>query len=375
MNPISIFEDNLGNKCFMVVDTVVHGIAAGGIRISESVSLEEVKALAQAMSYKFAMFDIEMGGAKVGIRLKDGNDKGSAMLNFKKYLQPLINRLNYIPGVDLGSDEHDIDALYRRVWWRRIKIDSSYFTAIGIGACLDFIAQRYSLKKMRITLSGFGKVGYFLLKELIHSNAEVVAISNKYGYIHSDSGLDKQKLITLKDNYSDEWIFHYGLEIFPKDKVYAVTSDIIIPAAEAYAINSQNLELLDTKFICPIANIPYQNGTAAKLSSKGIVCFPDFVTSVGGVLSHYFYSQGCPFSDIEKNVRSRIFSMLDYLYKNSGDDYYSYALKYAQNKIQKNNKIENNRNGKLTPKLKAKIFLSGYIPKWLIKKYYKLAGK
>jgi len=372
---ISIFEDDVGNSCFMVIDTLVKGISAGGIRINESVTLEEVKELAREMTYKFALFDIEMGGAKMGIRLKEGNSKEVAILNFRKNIQPFIKRLNYIPGADLGSDQSDINLLCKKIWWIRRESNTAYFTAIGIKACLDFIAKQYNLSAMRVALSGFGKVGYFLMKEFIKLNIKLVAVSDREGCILSDSGLDKQKLLVLKEEYPNEWIFRCGLKILPREALYTVPCDILIPGAEAYAINPQNAERLNTKFICPVANATYHQDIISRLSEKGIIFFPDFVTNAAGVLGSYFYSWGCSLDEAGNNIRAKMFSMLSHIYKNSGNNYYGYALEVAKKKIERRNESEGRYKNSFLSALKTKLFLAGYIPAWLLKRYTKFSEK
>ncbi len=85
---IETFSDSLGNEFYSVIDTLFNGISAGGIRINTSVTLDEVKDLAKNMSYKFAIFDIPLGGAKIGVRLKDEPMRNEALVNLKKYLIP-----------------------------------------------------------------------------------------------------------------------------------------------------------------------------------------------------------------------------------------------------------------------------------------------
>ncbi len=115
-------------------------------------------------------------------------------------------------------------------------------------ACLNFIKSQYRLQDAKVALSGFGSVGYFLVKKVIEQGINLVAVSNKYGCIYKDDGLDKEELLESKKQFNnDEWIFHIKHRILPKEILYTFPVDILIPGAEAYAINDKNINFLKTK--------------------------------------------------------------------------------------------------------------------------------
>lgn len=269
----SIFKDSLGNECYFVIDTLFKGVSAGGVRIHSEITLQEVKDLARNMSYKYALFDLPIGGAKTGIKLKDNSFKSPALINFKENLRPFIEQLLYFPGKDLGTSEEDIALIFKGILYNNWHGYSSYYTAVGMGSCLDSIKNKWDFKNLNVALSGFGAVGYFLVKKFIEQGINLVTISNKFGCIYNKSGLDKDKLIELKEKFDEDWIFHFTKDILPKEELYTLPADVLIPGAEAYAINTQNIYHLKTKFICPVANIPYQEGIMEKLRQREIIFF------------------------------------------------------------------------------------------------------
>ena len=56
---------------FVVIDNLNLGVSKGGIRMTPTVSIEEVSKLARTMTWKNAMADIPFGGAKAGIIADD----------------------------------------------------------------------------------------------------------------------------------------------------------------------------------------------------------------------------------------------------------------------------------------------------------------
>ena len=85
----------------------------GGLRYSPNVSIDEVSALAQWMTYKCTILDIPYGGAKGGLRI-DTNEYSKEDLekitrNFTKSLFPYIGSNKDIPAPDVNTDSQTMD--------------------------------------------------------------------------------------------------------------------------------------------------------------------------------------------------------------------------------------------------------------------------
>ena len=370
---IESFTDSSRNEYYLVIDTLFNGTSGGGIRIHDDVTLEEVTDLAKNMSFKFAIYDIPMGGAKIGIRLKDETIKREALANLKEYLRPFIKSYLVFPGKDLGITEEEVALIYKKILRQKHNSYSSYYTAVGLIACLNFIKSQYGLKDIKVALSGFGRVGYFLVKKLVEQGINLVAISNKYGCIYKDNGLDKEELLKLREQFNnDEWIFHIKHKILSKEILYTLPVDILIPGAEAYAINKKNINYLKTKFICPVANITYHKDILSELNRRRVIFFPDFVSNGGGALGSHLLSWGFSFKETERLVTSKITKTLHFLYRNSKKNYYGFALKLAEDKLKMRNELEEKF-------AREKIFhlirnycrtLKNIFPRLLLRNYY-----
>ena len=64
---IKVYDHKIKMKGFLAIDNTVFGPGKGGIRMSPSVTEEEVFRLARTMTWKNALADIPFGGAKAGI--------------------------------------------------------------------------------------------------------------------------------------------------------------------------------------------------------------------------------------------------------------------------------------------------------------------
>ncbi len=62
-----MYDPASGMRAVIVIDTTTFGVAAGGIRMLPDITTEEIIQLARVMTYKFAVLDMPVGGAKSGI--------------------------------------------------------------------------------------------------------------------------------------------------------------------------------------------------------------------------------------------------------------------------------------------------------------------
>ena len=105
-----IYNDpELGFEAYIVVDTLGENIGWGGMRMSTTVSLDEVKALARGMTLKSRVCGMSVGGAKSGIRFDPRSEhKEKALTNFMAGMRPVFESL-YSPGPDLNLPTEFID--------------------------------------------------------------------------------------------------------------------------------------------------------------------------------------------------------------------------------------------------------------------------
>jgi len=64
---IHLYEPRTKMKAIVVVDNVAAGPAIGGVRMAPDVTLNEIRRLARAMTYKNVMAGLPHGGGKSGI--------------------------------------------------------------------------------------------------------------------------------------------------------------------------------------------------------------------------------------------------------------------------------------------------------------------
>jgi len=68
---LEVYNPKVNMRGFLVMDNLSRGVGKGGIRMTPTVTVEEVAALARVMTWKCAMADLPFGGAKSGIVADD----------------------------------------------------------------------------------------------------------------------------------------------------------------------------------------------------------------------------------------------------------------------------------------------------------------
>ena len=65
---LEVYDAETKMHGFVVIDNTKRGPGKGGIRLTNTVSIDEVAKLARAMTYKNALAGLPFGGAKAGIQ-------------------------------------------------------------------------------------------------------------------------------------------------------------------------------------------------------------------------------------------------------------------------------------------------------------------
>jgi glutamate dehydrogenase (NAD(P)+) len=115
---IRLYDEHTDMIAYVVVNRRVprDGRGAGGLRMDSNVSLEEVRRLAETMTYKWAIMGIAQGGAKSGI-VADPSipNKRDILKAFARLVSPLIKEQIYGMGVDMGITYADLDYIYKEI--------------------------------------------------------------------------------------------------------------------------------------------------------------------------------------------------------------------------------------------------------------------
>ncbi len=295
---------------FRVHYNSARGPVKGGIRFHPQETISTVKALAAWMTWKTAIADIPLGGAKGGIicdpkKLSVGELERLSrgyVRSLGEYIGPEVD----IPAPDVYTTPQimawmmdEYETIVRRsspgvITGKPLEIGGSLgrgdATARGGMFVLREAAKRKNvdLSKARVAIQGFGNAGQFaikLVKELF--NSKVVAISDTKGGIFLESGIDYEKLLAHKKK-TGSVIGFPGSKQITNEELLELPVDVLIPAAIENQLTEKNASKIKAKIILELANGPTTPGADEVFYKNGVVLLPDFLANSGGVIVSYF---------------------------------------------------------------------------------------
>ncbi len=294
----------------------------GGIRYSEMVNADEVKALAALMTYKCAVVDVPFGGAKGGIRVEPGKLTETQLERItRRYTFELVKKEFIGPGVDVPAPDYGTGA--REMAWMADTYAALNPGQINAAGCvtgkpieqggvhgrveatgrgvfyglLRALSYEEDMKKIglstgiegkRVVVQGLGNVGYWAARIIQGAGGKLVALAEWDGAIYNDEGLDV-------DEVQQHRRISGSIVDFPNARNFKQTSDaleyecdVLVPAALEHQITSENAGRVKARIVAEGANGPISADAEPILLDRGVMILPDLFLNAGGVTVSYF---------------------------------------------------------------------------------------
>jgi glutamate dehydrogenase (NAD(P)+) len=285
------------------------GPGKGGLRFHPELDVDEVKALAASMTFKTAIVDLPFGGAKGGVRC-DPSKLSLAELErltrrFTFEISPLLGPDRDVPAPDVNTDGRVMAWLMDTlsmitgqhlagvVTGKPLSIGGTRMhsgaTSSGVVVCVRrvFAELGLSVTGKRVVIQGFGKVGGPLAFLLASAGMRVIAVSDAGGAVVNEGGLDVASLSDHVTNAGTVAGFSGGDPI-DADAIYALPSDLFVPAALGGVITEEVAEKLAAPIVVEAANGPTTRAAEPVFDRRGVVVVPDILANAGGVTASYF---------------------------------------------------------------------------------------
>jgi len=305
------------NRGYRVQYNAALGPFKGGIRFDPSVNLSIIKFLGFEQVFKDAMTGLPIGGAKGG---SDFDPRGKSDAEVMRFCQAFITELaRHIgqdidcPAGDLGVGGREIGYMYGQ--YRRIKGNAEFGALSGKAVCTGGSILRpeatgygavYYLHEVlkhdnepiegkRIAISGYGNVGWGIMKKAAELGAKVTYFAGPDGYIHDPDGVTTEEKLNYilemraKDPmHCAPYAEKFGCEFVPNTKCWGVKDvDIYMPAATQNDVNlewAEKIAASGVKYYIEVANMPTTNEALEFLrGQEHIVVAPSKAVNAGGV--------------------------------------------------------------------------------------------
>lgn len=319
------------------------GPTKGGIRFHPDVTEDEVKALSIWMSIKCGIANLPYGGGKGGVicdpREMSFREQERVARAYVRAISQLVGPSKDIPAPDVMTNSQVMAWMLDEYSHIR-EFDSPNFitgkpialggslgrdtsTARGVAICIREAARvkGIDLKGARVVVQGFGNAGSYLAKFMHDAGAKVIGISDAYGALHDENGLDIDSLLERRDSFGT--VTKLFKNTITNQELLELDCDILVPAAIENQITLANADKIRAKIIVEAANGPTTMEATRVLADRDILIVPDVLGNSGGVIVSYFEwvqnNQGYYWTEqeVEERLEELMVRSFEMVYKTS----------------------------------------------------------
>ncbi len=274
---VEVYDAKVGMHGFVVLDSTALGPAKGGIRMTPSVTIDEVAKLARTMTWKCALADLPFGGGKSGVVADDRQitrqKKKEIIQSFARAIKIICPKM-YIAAPDMNTAEEEMR------WF--VEVNGSMKAATGKPANLcvkpgekcgipheygstgfgvyhaTLVAAKYlgmDIKKATVAIEGLGNVGHFVAKYLSQEGAKIIGISDSKGLLYNEDGIDFKKISDVKEKIGSVINYKSG-KVLPNHEIIGLDVNILVTAAVPDLIKADDAGRVKAKLIVEGSNIP-----------------------------------------------------------------------------------------------------------------------
>jgi glutamate dehydrogenase (NAD(P)+) len=281
----------------------------GGIRFHPEVDLDEVRALAELMTWKTAIVNLPYGGAKGGVNVDpsklEAHELQAVARSFMDKIEKVLGPTRDIPAPDVGTNGQVMAWLMDEfgklhghtpacVTGKPIALEGSYgreaATGRGVVHVFQEAAPRIELNpaEARFVVQGYGNVGSWAARLMQQLGATMVGVSDATGAIENEGGIDAEKLAEHVREGGSVGDFDGSAEQLDPEDLVALECDVFIPAALGGMIHRDNADRMRCRMMVEGANSPTTPTADSILNDKGVLIVPDVLANAGGVIVSYF---------------------------------------------------------------------------------------
>lgn len=307
---------------FRVQHNDARGPSKGGIRFHPHETLDTVRALSMWMTWKCAVVDIPLGGAKGGV-ICDPHDlslheQERICRGWVRQVARDVGPVQDVPAPDVMTnaqhmlwmlDEYEVLNGGRHapgfITGKPVGMGGSLgrteATGFGVVFTLREALRELGLKPQDTSASvqGFGNVAQYAIRLYQQIGGRVVCVSSwdqkdqaSYAFRRTD-GVDVDALVAIADRFGGidkDKARALGYEVLPGDEWIAQPVEILIPSALENQITAETIGRIQpsVKIVVEGANGPTTTEADAALEQRGVFVIPDFLANAGGVTCSYF---------------------------------------------------------------------------------------
>jgi glutamate dehydrogenase (NAD(P)+) len=285
------------------------GPATGGVRFTQDLTMDLVRANAMLNTWKAALVQIPYGGAMGGVvvnpRTLSTNERKALTRRYATEIGILIGPDRDIPTPDVNTGSQtmawimDTFSMHRghtvpgvvtgkpqaiggTRGRRRATSRGAFRCILAASAC-----RNLELKGARVALQGFGRVGSVLAQMLDEAGTRIVAIADDRHAIANPDGIEVVPAV--------EWVRAHdtvkgmpGGEPIERATIFGLDCDILVSAGVQYQVDRAAAEQIRAQILIEAGNSPITPEADTLLRDREILVVPDILCTAGSLVVAYF---------------------------------------------------------------------------------------
>jgi glutamate dehydrogenase (NAD(P)+) len=285
------------------------GPATGGVRFTQDLTLDMVRANAMWNTWKAALVQIPYGGAFGGVvvnpRRLTQHEREGLTRRYATEIKPMIGPEKDIPSPDVNTgsqtmawmmDTYSMHLGYTVaavVAGKPLEVGgtSGRREATSRGAFRATVAAAHErgidLEGAPIAIQGFGRVGSSLARTLQSAGARIVALADDHHAVANPKGIDAIR--------AGAWMReHDGIRELPETEpiergtIFETECAVLVSAGLQDQITGQNADGIRARIVVEAANGPTTPEGDKVLADRGVAVLPDILCTAGGMVLSYF---------------------------------------------------------------------------------------
>ncbi len=295
---------------FRVQYNDARGPGKGGIRFHWEETIDTVRALAAWMTWKTAVVDIPLGGAKGGVIV---DPRSLTPTELERLCRGYMRNIVRYVGITQDVPAPDVYTNPQIMAWMMDEYEAlmgHHEPGVITGKPLELGGSQgrgdatarggiYTLREAAKVLGmdlhgktgaiqGYGNAGTFahqLAEDIL--GMKIIAVSDSRGGIINSDGLDYNSTFAHKRNTGA--VANYpGADAISNEELLELGVDVVFPSALENVITEKNAANIKAKISAELANGPTTPEADDILYDNGVYVIPDFLCNAGGVTVSYF---------------------------------------------------------------------------------------
>ena len=272
-------------KGFLLLDLDDAPVSVGLARSAPSILQSGAVSMARSVTYSFASFAIEAGGAQLAVNAKP-DERPAAIGAALEQIGPDLDAGKVLLDLGRGFGPDDLAAARaadpRPAWlWEEWRGVSTADYLVAAGACAAVAAAGHPVEGHRVAIEGFGLVGLALARLVADRGGSVVSVSTGAGTVSEPGGLDVSALGEAWASSGEGLVKSLGPDPRPAWEVFGADADVLFVGSKTGTLTHEGAEHVQAGAVVPIAPVPFTTKALITLQRAGRTVVPDFLAVAG----------------------------------------------------------------------------------------------